>query len=488
MAKPTVEEKQMPPPKAAPQEAPKKAPYLPAPIEEINQSMAVLWDQLGHFQKLKITKEALLRHCNMQEMPLLGLDVIPTQQGLKLYINGEGAKFNRERYLHQSGRRMIERKVEILDYDKVPGADAARDKAQGRVYFRILTTVEDVDQKAQIVHGVATGTIKAADVPGLLDALKVITTYETRSAYSYQSEKFQDNRQPDIIIKKGITQCHRRADLEISSQCVIPEDEETVDAVFTVKASEMFESAKSGAALPGATLVPEKVVATQTPVPKAPVPTVIVDAPGPEGGEKKSVVTEPAKPTAAPAAPEDAAALNGLLKDILTAGKVASRADRIKWFNAHGFPTDPTKITVEILKKAIDIAKKEFPETGEAPPAEPAGPKLDAATKTDPERHKAIQKIFGMREKALFEGEDPLRAWVKETWGKGMSEMSAPELHGVLERVQSYTDFLGTYNTRGFASPKELMVYAAEAKDKPFHQLSPQDLKEVGGDLDQMIA
>lgn len=254
-------------PKAtAPPGAQKTIPsYLPAPIDEVNASIAAVWEQLGIFAKIKVQKESLLKLCNLQEMPLIGIDIIPTQQGLKVYINGEGAKFNRERYLHQNGRRMIERTIEIVPYDKAPGADPVRDKAQGRLYFKITTTVEDVDQKDKIVNAVASGIIKASEVTETLKALKIITESVTFSAYSNQSEKFGDNRQPDIILKKGITQAHRRSDLEISSQCVIPEDEEPQDAQFLVKSEDLLEkakvaadSAKAGASLPDTTLVPEK--------------------------------------------------------------------------------------------------------------------------------------------------------------------------------------------------------------------------------------
>jgi hypothetical protein len=431
--------------------------YLPAPIEEINSQIIASWEQLGILAKIKIQKDTLLKLCNLQEMPLIGIDVIPTQQGPKLYINGEGAKFNRERYLHNAGRRMVSRKVEEIPYADVPHAEANRDKAQGRIYFRITTTVEDVEQKAKIVDAVASGKIPAADVKAIMDQLKIVTEYQTLSSFSNQSEKYDVNRQPDVILKKGVTQCNRRADLEISSQCVIPEDEEPLDAQFIVKSGEVLDQATDkakDAAAGNEALKPAKVA------------------------EMPETTTAPAKATPGPVGEgpkKDVGALITEINAIFDKGEV-KKADRMKWFTENGLPMKKSEMTVEILTQAIEKAKATDFKKLFGQPAKVA-PQKDDTAKVDPEKQKMLGAIFGQHKKAGFGDEDAIRAWVKEEYGKGLSEMNVGECGDVRMRVEAMAKFLSNFQNWGFAAEVELKEYLETFGEKALHKMS---VKEIG--------
>jgi hypothetical protein len=458
--------------------------YLPAPIDEVNASIAAVWEQLGIFAKIKVQKESLLKLCNLQEMPLIGVDVIPTQQGLKLYVNGEGAKFNRERYLSQNGRRMIERVIDIVPYAEAPGSDPVRDKAQGRLYFRITTTCEDVDQKNKIVNAVASGIIKASEVTETLKALKIITTSITWSAYSNQSEKFSDNRQPDVILKKGITQSHRRADLELSSQVVIPEDEEPTDASFMVKSDELLEKATSAAmgaaSLPAKTLVPDK-AAKQPDAPTAPAAAAAPVKPGPGVGEQTPSVSE-------------IDAIMTSINAIFEAAKL-KKVDRIKWFTERGYPISKAQMTVDILKKALSEVTAQFapPEATKAPaaaaPAQEA-PKADQP-KLEPEKapqwkQDGLKKVFGLREKAGFADDETVRTWVKETFSKGLSEMDLGQMEAVVSRLAACANTLAQHQKCGFESTAQFACWIEEGSKKPVYNHSEVELTKILKDFEEL--
>jgi hypothetical protein len=465
-------------PKAPAEAGHRKLSYLPAPIDEVNASIAAVWEQLGIFAKIKVQKESLLKLCNLQEMPLIGVDVIPTQQGLKLYVNGEGAKFNRERYLSQNGRRMIERVIDIVPYAEAPGSDAVRDKAQGRLYFRITTTCEDVDQKNKIVNAVASGIIKASEVTETLAALKIITKSVTWSAYSNQSEKFSDNRQPDVILKKGITQSHRRADLELSSQVVIPEDEEPTDASFMVKSDELLEKATSAAmataSLPAKTLVPDKAV-KQPDAPASPV------KPGPGVGEQTPSASE-------------IETIMGSINAIFEAAKL-KKVDRIKWFTERGYPIAKDKMTVDVLKKALaDVtAQLAAPEAQKAPAAAAPAQEAPKAEATKPEPEKApqwkqdgLKKVFGLREKAGFADDETVRTWANETFGKGLSEMDLGQMEAVVSRLAACANTLAQHQKCGFGSAAQLACWIEEGSKKPVYNHNEAELSKILKDFEEL--
>lgn len=463
-----------------------KPSYLPAPIEEVNESISAVWESIGVWKKLSTTvnspniKEHILKVCNMQEMPLIGVDIIPTQQGLKLYVNGEGAKFNRERYLTQQGRRMIERQIHIIPHEKI-SANPAVDKNQGRIYFEIITTIEDTAQKAKIVDAVASGVIKASEVKDVLEQLKIITKYITHSSFSNQSEKFDQNRQPDVIIKKGTTQCHRRADLEISSQCVIPEDEEPKDAVFLIKdtpgaadvpALSKIDAAKdaaaAGATLPATTLAPQK--SAELPPPAS---------------------TPASEVPAADKDPEKIKALMGEINTIFNEAAVG-KADRIKWFTENSYPIRTSEMSVPILEKALAQVKEKYkkaPADGGAtlPPPSTAPAAADKPP-ADPAKQAALKKIFAVREKAGFQDDEILRAWVKTRWSKGLSEMTAPEAGVVADQVVEYSNFLENHKKWGFGSELELLTYVEDSSKKTLHSMVSEEVQKAAKDLGELIS
>jgi len=463
-----------------------KPTYLPAPIEEINASISAVWESNGTWKKLAQTvndasiKERMLKLCNQQEMPLIWVDIIPTQQGLKLYINGEGAKFNREKYLSQNGRRMAERQVIVMPYDKVPGSDPARDKNQGRLYFEITTVVIDTVQRDKIVDAVAAGIIKATDLSEILKTLRIVNEYKTMSAFSNQSEKYDQNRQPDVILKKGVTQCHRRADLEISSQCVLPEDEEPIDAEFIVKGSETpqdklkmaSQAAAAAATMPATTLAPDKVTPVQEKPPEAPSPA--------SGG--------PAPAGVAPQiSAEETAQVNILMeemKNIFLAAKV-EKATMMKWLVEHGLPTRKSEMRVEPLKKAIEELKVQF---SPKPAAAASTPTQEPQKEAAEAKNNLLKKIFANREASGFDSDDTLRAWVKKIWQKGLSEMTFPETQTVAERLALLINTLGNYQKWGCATIAELVNFQIDFGGKPVHEMSPEELADWAKQQDAAIS
>lgn len=466
-----------------------KSSLLPAPIEEINAGVAQVMEDMGVWKKLAslmnnnlAIKDHVLKVCNMQGLPLIGVDIIPTQQGLKLYVNSEGAKFNRERYLDQQGRRMIERKIELIPYEQMPGSDPVKDKAQGRIYFRITTTIEDVEQKAKIVDAVCKGTIPADKVESLLEQLKIVTKYQTHSSFSNQSEKFGDNRQPDAILKKGTTQCHRRADLEISSQCVIPEDEEPKDAEFVIRDAtparpDAAELAKKVAQdLPPVTLTPTKVTEVKT----------AQEEQKPQGqGNPPSTEL----PVQTPEEVKEIEAVMGQINAVFTAAKIA-KPDRMKWFTEHGYPLRKTEMTPTKLKEALAKVKAQYEKPAAVAGAGgPAAAAQEPAKKADPDpaRGPEIQKMFGLREKAGFASEEALREWVKTRFGKGMSEMAAGELAKVGDTVKEFANTLEDTAKWGFTTAAELITYVQETEGKDFHLLTSEDLAKVVETLNGLL-
>ena len=433
---------------------------LPAPLEKINQAIADTWEQLGTFKKLQVTKSTILNLCNMGDMPLTGVDIIPTQNGPRLYINHDGAKYNREKYLANQGRAVSSRKVDIVGAKEMGiGADEQH-KAQNRVFFRIRTKVRDDMAYRKIVdaiaQAVANGHTQAAEQGlKLLESLE--SEYQTYSAFSYQSEKFSQNRTPDHILKKGITQACRRADLEISMQVVLPSDEEPVDAEFIVKADAKIKEAQKGASKTELELKPEKV----TPGPG------VGDEPIKKVGDKTVIVGTP-----------DLGEKTKELIDIFTkAGH--KKAFMIKWMTENFGSVKKDELTLEILEKAIAKAKDEFkPETKDK--------KDTGKKKSDPDRNKIIKKIFASRADKGFDSDDDLRAMVKGAYGKGLSEMDVEQLSFVEKHLDDLA-FLVDHKKWGFSTPQELVDYVKDSAGKPFAEMTSQELSTVKSDLDEMI-
>lgn len=434
-------------------------------IEAMNNTLAEAYEQLGYFKTIAIQKATLVKMANMEGMPLSGIDVIKTQQGPKIYINQEGAKYNRDKYLNQQGREVSGRTVEV--FDVIPGSNPEQDKAQGRKYFKTTTHVKSPEYE-KVVEGIASGRVDAKVGMELLKQIVEANTYTSWSAFSNVSEPY--NKVPEHILKKGQTQAHRRADLEISKQCVLPADEEPMDAQFVVKGNPPATSdlAAAAGASGAVELVPDK-----------PAAAPVAAAPGPAEtkGETKPPVDDPA-------------AVNAKIKELSailsTQGKL-DKMGRVKWLNDNGFPTSVSEITLDVLAKAIVAAKAQFekapepPKAAEAPKAEPQ----KDAPKTDPAKQEILHKVFGLRDKAGFESDDAVRAWVKKIFGKGLSEMNIAEGGKVVERIAAFASLLANREKWEMKDASGIFDYAKGSKGKDLHDMTVEEVgaleKELGG-------
>jgi len=447
---------------AAPQKPKKPEQTQPAEltqIEQMNVALAEAYEQLGYFKANVIQKATLIKMANMEGMPLSGIDVIKTQQGWKLYINGEGAKYNRDKYLTAQDREVSGRAVEV--FDQIPGSNPEQDKAQGRKYFKTTTHVKSVEF-TNLVNGIAAGRVDPKIGMELLEQITKMNTYVSWSAFSNVSEPY--NKIPEHILKKGQTQAHRRADLEISKQCVLPADEEAMDAQFVVKPNSspqgIEDMAKAAAAGGVTALVPEKPESVHEP-----------DAPGPaeKGGATED---DPAL------VKSKIAELSGILT---TQGKL-DKTGRVKWLANNGFPTSIKDITMDVLTKAIATAKAQFEKAPEPTKTEP--PK--DAPKGDPAKQEILHKVFGLREKAGFESDDAIRAWVKKSFGKGLSEMDVAEGGKVVERVALYASLIAKRKTPEMDA-SSILNYAVQTKGKELHDMTPEEVAVVDEELGNMF-
>lgn len=297
---------------------------------ERNFALAEAYEQMGLFKASVVSKATMLSIANLEGMPLSGIDIIKTQQGYKFYVNQEGAKYNRDKYLGQQGREVSGRIIEILD--TFIGADAAQDKAQLRKYFKTTTKIKSKEY-SQIVEGISTGKVDAATGLKILDKIESDNTYISYSAFSTVSEPF--NKTPEHIIKKGQTQAHRRADLEISKQCVLPADEEPMDAEFTLKTNEIMDKAKDASG-GSPILKPDTIKVVDVPATTVTVkPTEQKAGPGP-GVEGK-----------VEAKPEDPEAIKAKITELRAVFDVAklSRFEQQKWMTDNKFPIKPKEMT-----------------------------------------------------------------------------------------------------------------------------------------------
>lgn len=425
-----------------------KTSFLPIQIEEVNRLIVDVWEQTGKIKAMNIKKETLLELANMQKMPLIGVDVIKTKDGLKLYINSEGAKFSREKYLHEQGRRMVGRKVRLMKADQVPGSDPSVDKQARRFYFSVETRVEDVDRINKLVNAIANGTVPAETGMKLIQQFS--ETYETVSAFSALSESFDAQKfNIEHLIKKGVTQSHRRSDLEISMQFVIEEDEEPVDAQFVVRSAEVLETAKAEATLSERPVTPEKVTKEQ------------------EGSKASAAPAAPVTQEVDPAVRAKAKELATLLQTKLDANAIA------KWLAENGIPRKVNEMTHEMLDAAIKKATEQF-----AAPAAPANaPEAAGAAEKPPQeatieaaRKKALARAFAASKGAGFKDTDEVRSWAKQRFGKGLSEMTLQETEQAADTIGAYAKLLEAHKENGFED-------AAGFKEA---------IESIGGDLHQI--
>jgi len=436
---------------------------------ERNFALAEAYEQMGLFKASVVSKATMLSIANLEGMPLSGIDIIKTQQGYKFYVNQEGAKYNRDKYLGQQGREVSGRIVEILD--TFVGADAAQDKAQLRKYFKTTTKIKSKEY-SQIVEGIANGKVDAATGLKILDKIEADNTYVSYSSFSTVSEPY--NKTPEHIIKKGQTQAHRRADLEISKQCVLPADEEPMDAEFTLKTGDLMDKAKE--ATGGSPVLKPDAVKTVVEVPATAVtvkPAEQKAAPGP-GAEGKS--------EAKPEDPEAIKAKITELRAVFDAAKL-SKFEQQKWMTDNKFPIKPKEMTVAILEKAIATAHTLLDKP--AQPAQEAAPAA-ADPQEDPARKSILSSIFGFREKAGFESETTLRDWVKNTRSKGLSEMTAPELTQVDANVRRLADILAKGEKWGMTTP-QLKQFAVDSQKKDIYSMNLDELSKFESDTNEVL-
>lgn len=438
---------------------------------ERNNALAEAYEQMGLFKASVVSKVTMLAIANLEGMPLSGIDIIKTQQGPKFYINQEGAKYNRDKYLTQQGREVSGRIIEILD--TFIGADAAQDKAQLRKYFKTTTKIKSLEY-VRIVEGISTGKVDAATGLKILEKIENDNTYTSYSAFSTMSEPY--NKTPEHIIKKGQTQAHRRADLEISKQCVLPADEEPMDAEFTLKANDVLDKAKEAAGtapvLKPATM---KTIDMPTePAGAAAKPTTVV-APGP--GTEGKVETKP----------EDPEAIKNKITELRAIFDKAglSKFDQQKWMTDNKYPIKPKEMTVAILEKAVITAHAQFDKQVKADTATAAA--AAPVVQEDPARKSILASIFGFREKAEFETDDALREWAKKTRGKGMSEMTAQELVLIDGQVRKIAEVLAKYAKWGMASSAQVKTFAQDSQGKTLYDMTPEELSKFESETDEIL-
>jgi hypothetical protein len=441
---------------AKPQEPKKPKPEEPrelSQIENMNAALAEAYEQLGYFKAITIQKAALVRMANMEGIPLSGIDVIKTQQGPKLYINQEGAKWNRDKYLTSQGREVSGRTVEVLD--QIAGSNIEQDKAQGRKYFKTTTHVKS-QEYINVINGIAMGKVDPKIGMELLKQITEANTYVSWSAFSNVSETF--NKIPEHILKKGQTQAHRRADLEIAKPHVLPADEEPMDAQFVVKDSPATpDVAKAAAAAGAAVLVPDNPA-------EAPAPEPAAEAPP----ENQELVKERI----------------GQLAAILSGSGKLDKVGRLKWLGDNKFPTNIKEATIEILDKMVSVAKVQFekPAAPAEPPKAPTPPK-EEAPKADPAKQEILHKVFGLRGKAGFASDDAVRTWVKKVFGKGLSEMNIEEGGKTVERIAAFASLLANKEKWEMKDDASIFDYAKGTKGKDLHDMTPDEVKVVETEL-----
>lgn len=465
-------------------------------IELANKTLSEAWDQLGYFAKIKVQKQTLVTLCNLEGMPLSCVDVIPTQDGPKLYINSEGAKYNRDKYLNAQNREVAGRTIDILD--TVPGAKKAEDEALGRKYFRVVTHVMSEEYR-KIIDAISKGVVPVGDGMKLIEEIKKMNMYTSFSAFSYQAEKL--NKTPEQIIKKGITQAHRRADLEISKQFVLPADEEPIDAQFVVRDTAAAAEHAAAAAAGGGgapTLTPSSVKdVTPKNDPKKPDTMKTEPAKTAKADEKPA---QDAAPAAEQKPPQKTFEQLGAELNAKFALAGLGKVDRQRWMNHYQIPASKEKLQQNpaLLEKAVELVTKQYEDgtlvkwKGGVPQDPPAEPLKQAELpvspdKEDPERKKLLGVIFGdRREKAGFDSEDHVRTWVKLTWGKGLSDMTTAETKVVADRMGLFSGLLLRHAKWGFSSPAELVNYVQEAQGADFYKLDEEGLKKLEVSLEDL--
>jgi hypothetical protein len=187
----------------------------------------------------------------------------------------------------------------------------------------------------------------------------------------------------------------------------------------------------------------------------------------------------------APTGGEDLTVKITALNTIFDAAGV-KRFDRQKWMQEKGFPFSKKELTSEVLDKAIKAATLQFtPPATQETKQEP--PKQAEKPAEDPERTKALNRIFGMREKAGFVDEDALRAWVKQVNGKGLSEMAAAEMAPVIERISEFATFLANHTKWSFGSTLELMAYVQDSGGKSLHAMTTAEITKLATDIAEVM-
>lgn len=196
--------------------------------------------------------------------------------------------------------------------------------------------------------------------------------------------------------------------------------------------------------------------------------------------ESTKIVTPGPAETKGEQSPSQEAAVKdrlGTLFGILSGPAKLDKVGRLKWMSDKGFPKSLKEMTVEILDKAISVARSEFAEKSTEP----------ATKSVSPAKQEALHKVFGLREKAGFESDEAVRTWVKTAWGKGLSEMSDEELAKVVERIAAFASLLANYQKFGFEVPAALVKYVVDVRGKPFHSQTVEELKEIEQEFNDLL-
>lgn len=357
--------------------------------------------RLGAFAVQQLPRAELFKLLQIENLPLGGLDLIPTSQGMRLYINQEGAKAKLANFIDEKNLTVIDEEPEILELPE--------NTNNGRCTIKYKTVMRDNAAFEKVL------AIAPQVKPEVLDKLLagVFIEYKTLASHSYELEGNPANRKPSAIIMKCETKGKRRCYLKAAKSTLLKSDEEEIiaDAPYTVKAS-----------VPSAPelKVPEPLKPVERPqADPAPATTTPTTATITEARVREKFETPQGD-------------IKSLLRelDLIFNEQGMSGAQRLFWLKEHFGVLSYSKLTVEIARKAIETLK------GNPPKSPPVSTSADDAQKADEARRarkaELIRTIFGKAKSLGYPHEDAGQMAL-DMKSKRLEDMDPDELADVLK-------------------------------------------------------